>query len=74
MSDKITKIAPPPKTPEIRIERETLSDGSYVFNVTMPPGPYHAVSGAEAFDLAGKLKAAIDAHTVDEVAIKYVSE
>ena len=69
----VDKIAPP-RTPEIRIERETLSDGSHAFNVTMPAGPYHAVTGDDAFQLANKLKAAVEAHTVDEIAIRYLSE
>jgi hypothetical protein len=55
----------------ITIQRETLTDGSFVWNI-MLPDVLHAVSEGDAENLANKIRDAIVLHTVDNPPIRYV--
>jgi hypothetical protein len=55
---------------QIRVIRETLTDGSHVFNVRI--GNYftlHAYSERDARELTAQLRSAINVHTADTVHI-----
>jgi hypothetical protein len=56
----------------IKVEAETLSDGSTVYNVVFGKLTLPAVSEVHADLLADKIAAAINEHSVDEAVGKYV--
>lgn len=49
----------------IRVMSKTLSDGSKVFDVSVPPTKLAAKSEDDAWDLAGKIRDAIRSHSLD---------
>lgn len=54
------------------VGRHVLTDGSLVFNVHVDCGDVlHAVSERDAAELADKLRAAIDAHTLERATVCY---
>lgn len=53
------------------IERETLTDGSYVFNVRFGDTLLHGVTEDDACALAEAMADAINKYTVDSAAIHY---
>jgi hypothetical protein len=53
---------------EIHIERETLGDGSEVFNVRFGSALFHAIDEIAAWALAEEMAEAIKKHTVDDSA------
>lgn len=53
---------------QIIIERRTLTDGSHVFNVKLEGLMLQAVTEADAGNVAHKIRDAVEAHCVGEVA------
>jgi hypothetical protein len=55
----------------IFVNEETLSDGSKAYNVAIGNITLHAVTEAEAVELAEKIEEAIDSHCTETCGISY---
>lgn len=55
----------------IRVVRETLTDGSFVYNIRLGDAVFHACSENDATKLADTLFSAINEHTVDTAEIHW---